>query len=96
MWGPLKERIVQEAGFGPAEALWLDLYTTRRSEVSAQSTMLRSGLARIDAIWEDNRGGFDDILLVGHSMGGLIVRQAYLLAAGAVPGQPASPWAEAR
>ena len=39
---------------------------------------------------------FDDIICIGHSMGGLIVRQAYLVAAGAYPGSVKSeiPWVE--
>lgn len=39
---------------------------------------------------------FDDIICIGHSIGGLIVRQAYLVAAGAYPGSVKSeiPWVE--
>src|SRR5690606_31928091 len=40
--------------------------------------------AAIHAEWT-RRGGFDDIVLVGHSMGGLLVREAYLLGCGVGP-----------
>lgn len=40
------------------------------------------------------RGGFDEIVLVGHSAGGLLVRQAYLMAAGA-GGAERYQWASA-
>ena len=39
---------------------------------------------------------YDDIICIGHSFGGLIVRHAYLLAAGAYEGMPKSdiPWTD--
>ena len=47
--------------------------------------------ALIDAHWIE-AGGFDEVILVGHSAGGLIVRQAYLMAMGATPGEKATSW----
>ena len=38
----------------------------------------------VDTKWV-NHGPFDEIILIGHSLGGLVVRQAYLLAAGIYP-----------
>lgn len=39
-------------------------------------------------------GGYDEIILIGHSVGGLLVRQAYLIAAGAAGGDTYA-WASA-
>lgn len=46
---------------------------------------------RLDAEWLA-AGGYDEIILVGHSMGGLLVRQAYLLATGGYEGEHSSNW----
>jgi hypothetical protein len=49
--------------------------------------------AQIDQEWLA-RGPFDDLVLVGHSIGGVLIRQAYLLACGADHlTRHASPWA---
>jgi hypothetical protein len=60
---------------------------------------------RIDEEWAKARGervgaegvrakGYDEIVLIGHSVGGLLVRQAYLLAAGAERTENITiPWA---
>jgi pimeloyl-ACP methyl ester carboxylesterase len=92
-WTPLKQRLANEQGYRPEAACWLDF----AHGVNLRSTEILDAVAerlrgRIEAEWL-RAGGFDDVVLVGHSMGGLIVRQAYLLAAGAVPGQLASTWA---
>lgn len=48
---------------------------------------------RIDEEWA-KAGGYDEIVLIGHSVGGLLVRQAYLLAAGADRTETVTvPWA---
>ena len=91
-WEPLKKRLEREAGFGPVK--WLDFeHGSTPWSLSTIDDLAKKLRYRIDETWTENRG-FDDILLVGHSMGGLIVRQAYLLAAGAVPNKPVSPWSE--
>lgn len=48
--------------------------------------------AVIDARWRIAEG-YDEIVLVGHSFGGVLVRQCYLLASGCERGLPGSPWA---
>lgn len=37
-------------------------------------------------------GGYEEIILIGHSMSGTIMRQAYLLSAGVYDDRPASDW----
>ena len=44
----------------------------------------------IDAEW--NGGSYDEIILMGHSMGGTILRQAYLLATGIYKNEQSSRW----
>lgn len=92
-WKDLRDRLEHEPGYGAGEAHWLlfDHGVTLRSlgGVRALAVKLR---ARIDAEWM-RASGFDDVVLVGHSMGGPLVREAYLLGAGAVPGTGATGWA---
>lgn len=48
--------------------------------------------ARIDAAW-NQQGGFDEVLLLAHSAGGVLARMAYLIASGACgDGMSALPW----
>lgn len=55
------------------------------------ATRLRS---EIDAQWILH-SGYDDVVLVGHSTGSLLLRAAYLQAAGRDPRQPATvPWSD--
>ena len=57
-------------------------------------TLSRELKAKIDERWE-SKGPYDDIILMGHSFGGVLVRQAYLLAAGIYSNHPnVSPWHE--
>jgi len=93
-WAPLRAKLAQEDGYGESEAVWLYFdqltWVASRGTLDALAVRLRG---RIDAEW-DKHGGFVDIVLVGHSMGGLVARHAYLLAAGAVPGFSGSKWAD--
>ena len=52
----------------------------------------------IDGQWAEHKlktgKDYEDVVLIGHSFGGLIARRVYLLAADAVPRQNPSPWGE--
>ena len=92
-WAHLRAQLEHEPGFAPREAQWLDFdHHSNWSSVGRMEELALQLRARIEAEWI-KAGGFNDVILVGHSMGGLIVRQAYLLASGAVPGEEASRWA---
>ena len=93
-WKPLQDRLKAEPGFGADEAKWLAFdHESHRRSLGTLDKVARQLNARIEAEWT-RAGGFDEVVLVGHSMGGLIVRQAYLLAVGAVPGREASEWGQ--
>lgn len=79
-WRPLIARLKQEEAL--AETCWKVLNTEKRWNSLARADQLARELrAKIDQAWRAY-GPFEDIILVGHSMGGLLVRQAYLMACG--------------
>src|SRR4029077_898963 len=92
-WSSLRARLAIEDGFAEGNVVWLvfDEITGILSPGSLESLAIRLR-GRIDAEWAKHRG-FEDVVFVGHSMGGLVARQAYLLAAGAVQGESGSEWA---
>lgn len=91
-WAALRRRIESEPGYGSGEAVWLEFnHHTRFWTLGRLESRARRLRNLIDAEWVKN-GGFSDVVLIGHSLGGLFARQAYLLASGAVEGEPASPW----
>lgn len=90
-WRPLLDRLMQEPETDGAEwLLWdhrLRLWST--SDMKSLAIELR---ASIEERWV-RAGGFDEIRLIGHSLGGLLVRQAFLLGSGAYPERPdPDPW----
>ena len=91
-WSSLLERLQQETGYRPAEADWMffdhGVGFVSLGRVEDLAHRLRN---RIDGEWKEH-GTYKDVVLIGHSFGGLIARRVYLLAAGAVPHQRASPW----
>lgn len=95
-WEPLLQRLASEPGWGPDTTEFL----RHESNTSALSTQRLASIAddlaaRINARWIE-AGGYSEIILVGHSLGGLVVRQAFLVGRGAVASsaRPQS-WADA-
>jgi pimeloyl-ACP methyl ester carboxylesterase len=66
-------------------------FWSRRSLIDAAVELC----ARVEQEWVQE-GAYDEVILVGHSLGGILVRQAYLLAHGDYPEKPnVSPWGAA-
>jgi pimeloyl-ACP methyl ester carboxylesterase len=90
-WKDLRVRLDQEREFVGAE--WLEFnHHTRRRVFGSLEQLAQQLDGLISAYWIE-KGGFDEVILVGHSIGGLIVRQTYLLAMGAVQETQQSVWA---
>ena len=84
-WSSLTDRLRRECGYTDAEADWIAF----DNEGGPFSFGSAEGLARrlrgqIDQQWI-KRGGYENVVLIGHSLGGVLVRQAYLLACGGDP-----------
>ncbi len=79
-WEPLLARLKAAPQLRHASWVRWDHGQGVRSSVSARKIAL-SLCARVDAEWA-KAGGYDDVVLIGHSLGGLIVRQAFLFARG--------------
>jgi pimeloyl-ACP methyl ester carboxylesterase len=86
-WSELVERLKTLEGYSERDCRWElmhhDAAWFRRGSVGTEASNIA---ARINQRWVV-AGGYDEIVLVGHSLGGLIVRQAYLLALTGAPGQ---------
>ena len=92
-WQSLLERLQQEPGYRPSDdADWLPfdhgINFTSWGRLNDLAHRLRS---RIDGEWQQH-GGYRDIVFIAHSFAGLLVRQVYLLAMGAVPYEHGSVW----
>lgn len=83
---PLLSRLRREPALANADLLLFDHQLARLTTGHDYdfATRLR---AEIDAQWI-RKGGYDDIVLAGHSTGNLLLRAAYLQAAGRDPRQP--------
>ena len=90
-WSPLTDKLKKEAELSDAEWLGWDhgcgLFSTANTLKKASDLN-----AAIDAKWRQEQG-FSEVILVGHSFGGFLVRVAYLLASGCYNNEPPSPWA---
>ena len=79
-WRPLKDRLSHEVDL--MGSVWLErdhrIWPWSSKTPKAHAIELR---AAIDNIWR-TKGPFDEVLLVGHSLGGLLVRRAFLLGQG--------------
>src|SRR6185369_5830677 len=80
-WTPLVERLKKEESL--ADAYW-SIWDHGQSWYSFAEVedVARDLRAHIDQLWQA-RGPFTDVILVGHSLGGLLVRKAYLDASAA-------------
>ncbi len=93
-WSALIGRVQELDGYGADEADWFLLdhhasLSTRRSATSLAATVAAEIHQRVQS-----RGPFDDVVLVGHSLGGMLVRSAYVQArlAAADERHPQWPW----
>ena len=94
LWDSLRQRLESEANYGPRDAHWLIFdHNLKRLSVGTLDNLAIELQARIDAEWA-GATRYEEIVLVGHSTGGLIARQVYLRAVGAVQGQDRSDWGE--
>lgn len=94
-WAKLIDKLKLEEELKEENSVWL-FYDPKSKAFGGQrlKDMVRNLVARIDEEWLRN-DGFDDILFVGHSLGGLVVRGAYVTGRGANPDQPqAHDWAD--
>ena len=93
-WEPLLSRLKEEPDLRVGVAVWLIYHPT--SKLLGQKRMresVRDLMALIQKEWIAN-GGFEEIILVGHSIGGMIIRGAYVAGRGADPDQQAEhAWA---
>jgi Alpha/beta hydrolase family len=90
-WDRLIDRLREEPEFKGSEWKYLDhecrLYTRARCREKALRIK-----AKIDEAFVENPG-VEDVVLIGHSLGGLLVRQAYILSATESGGLPGLKWA---
>lgn len=86
----LEERLRKDPDWADATFLTWDT-GIRRLNRRRFADAANSLATHLDAAWS----GEGDIVLMGHSLGGLIVRRAYLIAIGAYPPLPARPWGAA-
>ena len=93
-WSTLIERVHGLDGYGADVADWFLLdhratLSTRRSATSLAATVAAEIHQRVQS-----RGPFEDVVLVGHSLGGMLVRSAYVQArqAAADERNPQWPW----
>lgn len=92
-WQALLRRLKREEALVDTTFLELDHGKRWHSFASAEH-LAHDIRAHIDEHWCAN-GPYTDVVLVGHSLGALLVRRAYLMAAGVDSYAPkGSPWAE--
>lgn len=92
-WASLVDQLKTLQAYGDDVCLWEFMPHGAHWNRGGRAMDLAAQLeAKIHQRWEAN-GGFEDIVVVGHSLGGLLVRQAYLLGLGATGGRASHPWA---
>ncbi len=101
-WRPLANRLRQEALLAGSDFLLFDhcgFWNIQAFRIWFQESIETLSVelkTKIERYVITSPEPYDDIICIGHSFGGLIVRQAYLLAAGAYGGSPKSqiPWTD--
>lgn len=93
-WEPLvtrlKDELRNDPEFGEAEWVGWD-HDCHPFSFGSMLSIAQRFCDWLDARWFV-AGGYDEIILIGHSIGGIIVRQAYLLSAGVGENRPKSEW----
>jgi triacylglycerol esterase/lipase EstA (alpha/beta hydrolase family) len=107
-WASLVARLQKEPGYRPEESHWMwfnhqiqpwspgDIgpwFRRNPKQPGSLETLARQLRNQVQEQWVKH-GKYQDVVLIGHSIGGLLARLLYLLAAGAVPQQPASRWGD--
>jgi hypothetical protein len=91
---PLLTELRKEPGLDEASAEFLLFdQVTHRIGLRRMAHFADELAAEINQCWVTH-GGFEDVILFGHSIGGLLVREAYLLASGD-SSEPRFAWARA-
>jgi len=94
-WQPLCRRLQKELGFKTAEAVWIGFdHGIGILSIGNLHSEAHKLCARVRAEWI-KADGFDEVVLVGHSLGGLLVRQAVLIAVGATHEDQPMAWGAA-
>jgi alpha-beta hydrolase superfamily lysophospholipase len=85
---PLVGRLLKEPELAGSDVLYFDHHVTKLAigRLRDVATRLR---AAVDAQWL-RHGGYQDVILAGHSTGSLVMRAAYLESAGRDPREPST------
>lgn len=92
-WKPLVEELKKETSLTESEWLLWDQHNLNDWSFQRGISLCGQLKGKIDAKWRD-KGPFDEVILIGHSLGGVLIRQTYLLASGMYPNYNQSPWYE--
>ena len=92
-WDSLKQRLMAELDLKGSRWFYWDHRVWRSFGLRRAESLARDLAAAVNAEWA-RRGGYDEVVLIGHSMGGLILRQAYLHASGDLGSNPRAAWHE--
>lgn len=80
-WRPLVEELKKGTTLADTQWLLWDKHHLKNQSFQGGFSLSKQLKAKIDAKWQ-NKGPFEEVILIGHSLGGILVRQAYLLASG--------------